>query len=306
VDVFLNKSKMRRVNVKTPALDVVNVGNPFYIELGSQPFPNDYFCVRVTAKRTCSVRSFWNANLTKAMEMFKSSVSEHQAASGTQLTDYLIKCSALQSEEKLIHPTGEEPYSYTFPVDKMDIIMEQGAASSAELCTLIVSIELPKLACSEAVMNEDIVCLLTVFSGKTMRTDNNRNWTVDYQVIQTADGRLFTLKNLYASGVPNLDTGARAASFTSDSHPDLCIICHSNHVTRALLPCRHQCICGACFKRTKLCPVCRSNVTSFLVTGDESHISMPLPDEEELAEQTREGLSGMGIVELIKAIWNAS
>ena len=47
-------------------------------------------------------------------------------------------------------------------------------------------------------------------------------------------------------------------------------------------------------------------MTSFLVTGDESHISMPLPDEEELAEQTREGLSGMGIVELIKAIWNAS
>ena len=40
VDVFLNKSKMRRVNVKTPALDVVNVGNPFYIELGSQPFAN--------------------------------------------------------------------------------------------------------------------------------------------------------------------------------------------------------------------------------------------------------------------------
>ena len=33
---------------------------------------------------------------------------------------------------------------------------------------------------------------------------------------------------------------------------------------------------------------------------------MPLPDEEELAEQTREGLNGMGLFELIKAIWNAS
>ena len=58
--------------------------------------------------------------------------------------------------------TGEEPYSHTFPVDSKDIILEEGAASSAELCNLIVSIELPKLAQSEAVMNEDIVCYLLV------------------------------------------------------------------------------------------------------------------------------------------------
>ena len=40
VDIFLSKSKMQRANLQTPALDVVNVDNPFYIELGKQPFAN--------------------------------------------------------------------------------------------------------------------------------------------------------------------------------------------------------------------------------------------------------------------------
>ena len=45
---------------------------------------------------------------------------------------------------------------------------------------------------------------------------------------------------------------------------------------------------------------------SYIVTSDESNLPMPVPDEEEIREQTREGLSSMGFIELVRAIWNAS
>ena len=109
---------------------------------------------------------------------------------------------------------------------------------------------------------------------------------------------------MYASGVPDLE--AAAAPTFDATQQELCIICHACPVTRALLPCRHQCICGACFPRTKLCPICRKLITSCLVIADETNLPLPIPDEEELQQQTRDGLNSMGAWELIKALWNAS
>ncbi|KAL9657609.1 hypothetical protein ABK040_012688 [Willaertia magna] len=52
-----------------------------------------------------------------------------------------------------------------------------------------------------------------------------------------------------------------------------CIVCFTDPREIILLPCRHKCVCRECFKRIDKCPICRSNVRSFLnIKGEEESI----------------------------------
>ncbi len=44
-----------------------------------------------------------------------------------------------------------------------------------------------------------------------------------------------------------------------------CVICWNSPASHVLLPCRHACLCGNCFKRIENCPVCRTRVLSFFL-----------------------------------------
>ncbi len=51
-----------------------------------------------------------------------------------------------------------------------------------------------------------------------------------------------------------------------------CVVCQESPVTRAMLPCRHACVCAGCFVRLRdRCPMCRSQVKSFILIGDEDN-----------------------------------
>jgi hypothetical protein len=40
-----------------------------------------------------------------------------------------------------------------------------------------------------------------------------------------------------------------------------CVVCQESPVTRAMLPCRHACVCARCFTRLRdRCPMCRAHV----------------------------------------------
>ncbi|XP_055527712.1 cell growth regulator with RING finger domain protein 1-like isoform X2 [Wyeomyia smithii] len=52
----------------------------------------------------------------------------------------------------------------------------------------------------------------------------------------------------------------------------LCAVCHYFPISRALLPCRHTCICGVCFSKLDRCPMCRSVITNFFCTRTEEYI----------------------------------
>ncbi|KAB7501643.1 RING finger protein B [Armadillidium nasatum] len=45
-----------------------------------------------------------------------------------------------------------------------------------------------------------------------------------------------------------------------------CVICRVMQPTRALLPCRHVCICSYCFTRLEFCPLCRSRISAYFLT----------------------------------------
>ncbi|KAJ8881677.1 hypothetical protein PR048_018163 [Dryococelus australis] len=55
----------------------------------------------------------------------------------------------------------------------------------------------------------------------------------------------------------------------------LCVVCQYFPVSRALLPCRHTCVCASCFSKMDRCPMCRGPIRSYFCIRGEEY--MPLP-----------------------------
>lgn len=53
----------------------------------------------------------------------------------------------------------------------------------------------------------------------------------------------------------------------------LCVVCHFFPLSRALLPCRHTCICAQCFPKLDCCPMCRSPIKTFFCVRAEDYVS---------------------------------
>lgn len=51
---------------------------------------------------------------------------------------------------------------------------------------------------------------------------------------------------------------------------ELCVVCQYFPLSRALMPCRHTCVCASCFGKLDRCPMCRSPIQSyFCIRGEE-------------------------------------
>ncbi|XP_043276674.1 cell growth regulator with RING finger domain protein 1-like isoform X2 [Venturia canescens] len=80
--------------------------------------------------------------------------------------------------------------------------------------------------------------------------------------------------------------GALVASGTGDSEgslwntagEQLCVVCQYFPLSRALLPCRHTCICASCFGKLDRCPMCRSPIKSYFCIRGEEY----MPPEKEI------------------------
>ncbi|RWS07855.1 cytochrome b-c1 complex subunit Rieske: mitochondrial-like protein [Dinothrombium tinctorium] len=61
--------------------------------------------------------------------------------------------------------------------------------------------------------------------------------------------------------------------FTPDENSEkmpLCVVCQDVVISRALLPCRHACVCGKCYDKLDKCPLCRSYIHSYFKIRDEN------------------------------------
>ncbi|XP_054258309.1 cell growth regulator with RING finger domain protein 1-like isoform X2 [Macrosteles quadrilineatus] len=96
------------------------------------------------------------------------------------------------------------------------------------------------------------------------------------QYLKQANGQLSCLKQLYlATGNPQ--------SYEDDDRPvvvgeQLCVVCQYFPLSRALLPCRHTCVCASCFAKLQSCPMCRSPINSYFCIRSEEY----LPATEDL------------------------
>ena len=59
-----------------------------------------------------------------------------------------------------------------------------------------------------------------------------------------------------------------------------CIVCQNGRINRVLLPCRHACVCDACFIQLDKCPMCRGQI-QFYFSMDEGENSGNNEEEDE-------------------------
>ncbi|KAJ8714229.1 hypothetical protein PYW08_007849 [Mythimna loreyi] len=93
------------------------------------------------------------------------------------------------------------------------------------------------------------------------------------QYLKQANGHLSCLKQLYVSGECGGPAEGYGAAHAADA---LCCVCASHPLSRALLPCRHACLCADCLPKLDKCPICRSVITSYFCIRND--------DERELSE----------------------
>ncbi|XP_026466051.1 uncharacterized protein LOC113369690 [Ctenocephalides felis] len=105
------------------------------------------------------------------------------------------------------------------------------------------------------------------------------------QYLKQSSGQLSTLKQLYLAtpGDTNSANDMTQAQFSASDRdstyssligqPDqLCVVCQCFPLSRALLPCRHTCICAICFSKLDRCPMCRAPISSFFTIRAEDYI----------------------------------
>ncbi|XP_052097661.1 cell growth regulator with RING finger domain protein 1-like [Mytilus californianus] len=66
-----------------------------------------------------------------------------------------------------------------------------------------------------------------------------------------------------------------------------CVVCQTNDVTIAILPCRHACVCDTCLQQLDKCPMCRGYIVSYFRIGDEENFS----SQDSSHRLSREGIS---------------
>lgn len=67
-------------------------------------------------------------------------------------------------------------------------------------------------------------------------------------------------------------------SLWNSAGEQLCVVCQYFPLSRALLPCRHTCICASCFGKLDRCPMCRSPIKSYFCIRSEEY----MPPEKEI------------------------
>ncbi|CAH2241703.1 cell growth regulator with RING finger domain protein 1-like [Pararge aegeria] len=91
------------------------------------------------------------------------------------------------------------------------------------------------------------------------------------QYLKQANGHLSCLKQLYVTGEAGepCDTGEMSEAGGYARGEALCCVCASAPLSRALLPCRHACLCARCLPKLDKCPICRSVITSYFCIRNE-------------------------------------
>jgi Zinc finger, C3HC4 type (RING finger) len=85
------------------------------------------------------------------------------------------------------------------------------------------------------------------------------------QLLKQRNGRMFDLRQLFVPNEPEVTNTSSSAT------SNLCVICQTESISRAFLPCRHTCVCGLCFDKIDKCPLCRSSFTSYFKLGEERY-----------------------------------
>ncbi|CAL8314228.1 unnamed protein product [Lota lota] len=295
VPVILRSTDETESTLPTPEKKMVQVTNPFALELGSGPSSvNEGVAVRPRCLEPCVLSCFWGCGVNA----LQGALQAHQ--NGPRLRNPRLFQEALHFQYH---------HCQTFHIDSDDT-EERHTQMPAELGVqdfgllprerypLVAVLTLAKPEAREAY---NIVSSVTVVH--TPDKSYGLSTRTLFQYLLTAQGNMYELKPLFMSGEgsgpstgppdpnqkvqPQATTQAAVASTDSEPSPvddeedkeeeeewregkgRDCVVCQNGTINRVLLPCRHACVCDACVSRFQHCPICRAFVMESFALSQE-------------------------------------
>ncbi|KAK8726924.1 hypothetical protein OTU49_010136 [Cherax quadricarinatus] len=125
-----------------------------------------------------------------------------------------------------------------------------------------------------------------------------------HQYLKQYSGQLTKLQVLYTQVSDSSPGGESKSTNSSDKVPraekvdetqeeeeipeipleEACVICQTKRTTRALLPCRHVCVCDTCCGRLDNCPMCRARILAYFLIAPEDPASAHEEETTEILE----------------------
>ncbi|XP_028253473.1 cell growth regulator with RING finger domain protein 1 [Parambassis ranga] len=288
VPVILRSSDESESTAPTPEKQMVQVTNPFALELGSGPeCVADGVSLKPCCLESCVLSCFWGCE-----------VSALQGA--LQVHQYGPRLSTPQLFQEAIHHRYRWHQSFHIGSDDREerhsqIPKELGITDFGPLPRQRYPlVAVLTLAEAEARDIYNIVASVTVIHVPDDK--HNLSARVLFQYLLTSQGNMYELKPLFmsadsggVSGPPDSEPSPQpsepktdASSIEQDSvlkeGEDWtegmgrdCVVCQNAAVNRVLLPCRHACVCDSCVSHFQHCPICRAFVLESFALAQGCH-----------------------------------
>lgn len=273
--VFGNGMHQRRI----PRMKMMKITIPFILKLDESSKSSDSINCTITSQITYTIRAFWGVSIRELhMFLWKPwSLIQKSVITGDMLSGYY----QLRGLELTNDPHKEKVFSLSFPKPPLDL------GTPPRLCYPLV-IFIVRNDSQVTLHPDETVALVNVVhirdSVCTLPT------SILAQYLKQANGQLSCLKQLYLAVGNNLNgdetttTGTNAhtnsvaptydkedVSVWAVAGEQLCVVCQYYPLSRALLPCRHTCICSVCFEKLDRCPMCRSPFNSYFTIRNEDY-----------------------------------
>ncbi|KAJ3606460.1 hypothetical protein NHX12_025981 [Muraenolepis orangiensis] len=303
VPVILLRSDETESTLPTPEKKMVQVTNPFALELGSGPSSvREGVAVRPRCLEPCVLSCFWGCSVNA----LQGALQAHQR--GPRLSSPRLVQEALHFQyhhcQTFFVDSGEAGEHRTRMPSELGV--QDFGLLPRERYPLVAVLTLVEPETREAY---NIVSSITVVHVPDKSYGLSSRSL--FQYLLTAHGNMYELKPLFMSGEgaqpdPNQRAEPQAAGAPSgepapapeDDHNDGggeedaaavadedkeeeeewhdgegegrdCVVCQNGAINRVLLPCRHACVCDACVSRFQHCPICRSFVMESFALSQE-------------------------------------
>ncbi|XP_031786375.1 cell growth regulator with RING finger domain protein 1 isoform X2 [Nasonia vitripennis] len=295
---------------RIPQMKMMKVHIPFTFKL-HESFKSTYAEVEceVSSQVEYSLQAIWGVSIR---ELHLALWKPWSALRDASLNGTLLQGHAQYFTPPQAQPHGEETLRLSLPAPELEL------GTPPRLCYPLV-IFLTRRDTRELHPDETVALVNVVHIKDSVCTLPT---SILAQYLKQANGQLSCLKQLYlatgnstnydemgvSSGLgpalalaepcPNNGGNSRDAlvasaagdnegSLWSSAGEQLCVVCQYFPLSRALLPCRHTCICASCFGKLDRCPMCRSPIKSYFCIRGEEY----MPPETELnpCKQRRPG-----------------
>lgn len=285
-DFVFNASALHQVPPRIPQMNMMKVHIPFTFKLleTSKSSYSELQCSVSSQVKYC-VHAYWGVNIRELhIFLWRPWADVKNACLRGDFLKGYYQYPGLQVQ-KTAH--SDETITLKLPAPSLDL------GTPPRLCYPLV-IFLFRTDKEDDLHPDETVALINVVHIKdsvcTLPT------SILAQYLKQANGQLSCLKQLYlATGNPGgyeegqiplavaepveggpgtlgrtLVCGNEDSALWNSSGEQLCVVCQFFPLSRALLPCRHTCICASCFDKLDRCPMCRGPIKSyFCIRGEE-------------------------------------